>query len=109
MFCPNCGTENVAAASFCQSCRKELRPRQSSPPPNYLVQAILVTIFCCLPAGVVSLVYAAQVNGKYEAGDNEGALRMSRGARLWAWISVGGAFAVVAAFVIIPQVVQFSE
>ena len=40
-----------------------------SPPKNYLVESILVTIFCCMPFGVVGLVFAAQVNSKFEAGD----------------------------------------
>ena len=57
--------------------------------PNYLVQAILTTIFCCLPLGIVSIVYAAQVNGKVAAGDRAGALQSSRNARMWAWISLG--------------------
>jgi t-SNARE complex subunit (syntaxin) len=57
--------------------------------PNYLVQAILTTVFCCLPLGIVSIVYAAQVNGKVAAGDRAGALESSRNARLWAWISFG--------------------
>ena len=41
--------------------------------PNNLVWAILSTLFCCLPAGIVSIVYAAQVNGKLAAGDIAGA------------------------------------
>lgn len=57
--------------------------------PNYLVQAILTTIFCCLPFGIVSIVYAAQVNGKVAAGDRAGALESSRKARMWAWIAFG--------------------
>jgi len=36
--------------------------------PNYLVQAILCTICCCLPFGIVAIVYAAQVNGKVAGG-----------------------------------------
>ncbi len=40
-----------------------------TPPPNYLVWAILCTIFCCLPLGIASIVFAAQVNGKYAGGD----------------------------------------
>ena len=65
--------------------------------PNYLVQAILVTIFCCLPAGIVSIVYAAQVNSKLAAGDMNGALESSRSAKMWAWISFGlGAFWAIA-------------
>ena len=57
--------------------------------PNYLVQAILVTIFCCLPAGIVSIVYAAQVNGKIAAGDIAGARGASQNAKTWMWISLG--------------------
>ena len=57
--------------------------------PNYLVQAVLVTIFCCLPAGIVSIVFAAQVNGKVAAGDITGAREASRKAKLWAWVSFG--------------------
>ena len=57
--------------------------------PNYLVQAIIVTILCCLPAGIVSIVYAAQVNGKVAAGDIAGAREASQKAKMWAWISFG--------------------
>jgi Interferon-induced transmembrane protein len=51
------------------------------PPPNNLVWAILTTIFCCLPAGVVSIVYAAQVNSKWAQGDVAGAQKASQNAR----------------------------
>ncbi len=56
-------------------------------PPNYLVWAILTTIFCCLPAGIVSIVYAAQVSGKYHSGDVAGAVASSENAKKWAIIS----------------------
>ena len=69
-----------------------------SPPPNYLVFAILVTIFCCQILGIVSIVFAAQVNSKWYAGDFEGALRASRNARLWAWIGFASAFAILLIF-----------
>jgi hypothetical protein len=62
-----------------------------SPPPNYLVPAILVTIFCCLPLGIASIVFAAQVNGKYAAGDIAGAQDASRKAKTFAiWSAVVG-------------------
>ena len=48
----------------------------SSYVPNHLVWAILSTLFCCLPLGIVSIVFAAQVNGKLAAGDVAGALRL---------------------------------
>jgi len=57
--------------------------------PNHLVWAILTTLFCCLPFGIVSIVYASQVDGKRAAGDINGAREASRKAGLWAiWAAV---------------------
>jgi hypothetical protein len=55
--------------------------------PNYLVQAVVVTLLCCLPFGIVAIVYAAQVNGKLATDDLEGAKRYSAFAKLWCWIA----------------------
>jgi hypothetical protein len=53
------------------------------------VWAILSTLFCCLPLGVVSIVYASQVDGKRAAGDVAGAQEASRKAGLWAlWSAI---------------------
>ncbi len=60
-----------------------------TPPENYLVWAILVTIFCCLPFGIVSIIFAAQVNSKWQSGDLEGARQASKNAKTWAWVSAG--------------------
>ncbi len=57
--------------------------------PNYLVQAILCTLCCCLPFGIVAIVYAAQVNGKLQAGDYAGAQAASKNAKLWCWLAFG--------------------
>ena len=65
------------------------QPYQGEPVPNYLVQAILVTLFCCLPFGIVSIVYAAQVNTKLAAGDYAGALDSSQKAKTWSLWSFG--------------------
>jgi hypothetical protein len=63
----------------------------SSPPPNYLVWAILSTIFCCLPLGIASIVFAAQVNGKWQAGDAAGAQESSAKAKKFAiWAAIAG-------------------
>lgn len=67
-------------------------PMMGPPPQNYLVWAILSTIFCCLPLGVVSIVFAAQVNGKWAAGDFGGAQDSSRKAKQFAmWSTIVGA------------------
>ena len=57
-------------------------------PPTYLVGAILSTLFCCLPAGIVSIVYAAQVSSKWNAGDYYGAQDASKKARTWMIVSI---------------------
>ena len=61
-------------------------------PPNYLVWSILVTLLCCLPGGIVAIVYSTQVSSRFLQGDYEGATASSRNARKWAIISaVAGA------------------
>ena len=57
--------------------------------PNHLVWAILSTLFCCLPLGIVSIVYASQVDGKRAAGDIAGAREASGKAKFWALLSAG--------------------
>ena len=57
--------------------------------PNHLVWSILSTLFCCLPLGIVSIVYASQVDGKRAAGDIAGAREASGKAKFWAMLSAG--------------------
>lgn len=62
-----------------------------TPPPNYLVWAILSTLFCCLPLGVASIVFAAQVNSKWAMGDYAGAQDSSQKAKKFAiWSAIAG-------------------
>jgi hypothetical protein len=63
--------------------------QSQTPPPNYLAWAIITTILCCLPFGIVSIIYAAQVNSKWAAGEVTGALQSSKNAKTWAWVSFG--------------------
>ena len=67
---------------------------------NYLVFAILVTVFCCLPTGIVAIIYAAQVNTKLQAGDIAGAQQSSKNAKLWVLVSVGAGLLVTCAYVL---------
>lgn len=39
------------------------------PPKNHLVEAILVTLFCCLPFGIVGIINAARVENAFYSGD----------------------------------------
>lgn len=75
--------------------------------PNYLAQAILVTIFCCLPFGIPAIVFAAQVNGKLTAGDYEGAKESSRKAKTWTWVAFGVGLGFMLIWVIFYVVLGF--
>jgi Interferon-induced transmembrane protein/zinc-ribbon domain len=105
MFCTQCGAVNADNASTCARCGRNLsagapvvlQPAMGQPGvyvPNYLVFAILTTVLCCLPAGIPAIVYAAQVNGKLQAGDIAGAQAASKNAKMWCWISLGAGLAV---------------
>ncbi len=74
-----------------------------TPPPNYLVFAILTTIFCCQILGIVSIVFAAQVNSRWNSGDLQGALDASKNAKLWAWIAFGSGFLIAIVTVILAM------
>lgn len=68
-------------------------------PTNYLVPAILVTLFCCLPFGIASIVFASQVDSKYNAGDYAGAKQASDRAKLWMWLSLAFGLVFVLAYI----------
>jgi hypothetical protein len=42
-----------------------------------------------MPFGVVAIVFAAQVDGKYAAGDYHGAVDSANKAKTWCWVSFG--------------------
>ena len=112
MNCPNCGTTNLDNASICVNCGRPLSsaggytpppppaPAPSAaytPPPtptgvvpvqipNYLWQSIVVTLCCCLPLGIVGIIFAAQVNDKIRQGDIAGAMEASKNAKKWTLI-----------------------
>lgn len=87
MYCTKCGTSRPEGMTICANCGT-VAPRFPEPGEvkNYLVQSILVTLCCCVPAGIVAIIYAAQVNTKLAAGDVAGAQESSRQARLWSWV-----------------------
>jgi hypothetical protein len=57
--------------------------------PNYLWQAIVVTILCCLPLGIPAIIFATKVNSLVAAGQIEAARNASAKAKMWCWISFG--------------------
>ena len=65
-------------------------------PDNHLVWAILSAIFCCLPLGIVSIVYSSKVDGQYNAGDFIGAQDSANKAKKFAmWAAISGVIVAV--------------
>lgn len=56
--------------------------------PNYLIPAIISAI-CCFPLGIISIIFAAQVNSKVTAGNTAGALDASKKAKMFSYIFIG--------------------
>ena len=57
--------------------------------PDYLIWSILVTLFCCLPFGIVAIVKSAEANSKKNIGDYNGAMQAAQAARTWTLVSFG--------------------
>jgi len=55
-----------------------------NPPDNNLVWAILCTVLCCLPLGIVSIIKATKVSELWARGDAAGAQKAADDAKKWA-------------------------
>ncbi|AJW64304.1 CD225/dispanin family protein [Elizabethkingia sp. HX WHF] len=65
-------------------------PQQSFPPKTWLVESVLVTVFCCQILGIIGIINAASVESKFYRGDVLGAQKASKLAKqmvIWSVIS----------------------
>ena len=99
MYCTSCGVTRADNATVCTNCGERIRHFPPRPPVNnYLVQAVLTAFCCCMPVGIVAIIYAAQVNSKLHAGDIAGAQAASKNAKMWCWIAFGAGLLVWLAY-----------
>jgi len=107
--CPNCGaaaaftqqTAPVNAENRAQDTEPESAQAENPQPKpaenanfapkieNHLIKAIIAAVCCCLPFGIVAIVYAAQVDPKFGAKDFAGAMEASKKANLWGNLAIG--------------------
>jgi Interferon-induced transmembrane protein len=59
---------------------------------------------CCLPFGVVAIVYAAKVDGLVASGDIAGAEAASKSAKLWVNLSAGSVLIIIAIYIVIGAI-----
>lgn len=115
MYCWKCGSQNDDNAYKCVKCGEILQHAEGgggAPPqkiPNYLTQSILVTLFCCLPLGIPAIVFSAQVNGKVQAGDIQGAIDSSRKAKTFVWWSFGAGLALTLVYTVITVLAEVAS
>lgn len=64
-------------------------------PKTWLAESILVTLFCCLPFGIVGVVHAAKVSTFFAIGNYEMARKESADAAKWTKISFFTGLAVI--------------
>ena len=76
----------------------------SVPPKSWMVESILVTLFCCLPFGIAGIVNASKVESKFYAGDIAGAKRASDEAGKWTKVSFFIGIGVVVLYAILMAV-----
>ena len=117
MFCQRCGKQIPDDSQYCGTCghrqgapvvtgpghgEGEYRAsstttgeRASFPPPTHQGLALFCTLLCCLPCGIVALVYADKVNSRYLSGDHAGAHQASESAKTWAWVGIVGGIIII--------------
>ena len=77
------------------------QPPAGQAPNNHLVWSILVTLFCCLPLGIVAIVKSSQVNGLWAQGRYAEAQASADSARKFVMWSVMIGLAVDIIYVIV--------
>ena len=103
--CLSCGCRPDTSNKFCRGCGTALNPEQvlcvrcgtpvqtgqdqygsdgdGEDVPNYLVLAILEALFCCIPCGVIAIIYAVGANSAAEDGNYALGRKKARAAKYW--------------------------
>ena len=85
---PQAAYFNPAPSGMSQGNQASTPAERKPMPKSYLLWAILATIFCCMPAGIVAIVFSTQVSSRYFVGDEAGAEKASNRAQIWIIASI---------------------
>lgn len=77
-------------------------------PKTWMAESVLVTIFCCLPFGIVGIVNASKVTSLYAQGNYREAQQASSNAKKWTKIGFCVGLAIIIIYLLIYGVTIFS-
>ena len=104
------GTPLPPAAAMPQQVPQPMQQSQQAMPkcpPTNLVWAIIATILCCLPLGVVAIIYSTKVSQKYSEGDYAAAEHYSEVSAWWCIGTIVGGI-ILSPFVSLIQMAMMS-
>lgn len=78
-----------------------------TPPDNNLVWAILCTVLCCMPLGIVAIIKSTKVKELWALGDMAGAQKAADDAKKWAIWGAAAAAIVWVLYIIFFVVIGF--
>lgn len=87
--------QNTASQPF----NRQHDPSQVKP-KNWLVESILVLLFCCWPLAIPAIINAANVDSRFNSGDYDGAQDASDKARKWVLASFISGLVIIVAYLI---------
>ncbi len=88
---------------------QEIPPPIPPMPKTYLFEAILTTIFCCLPTGIVSIINALNVSEAYKIGNYTKSKENSENAEEWCEITFGIGIVIFLLPTVIFLIIKFSN
>lgn len=82
--------------------------QQNFPPKTWLVESVLVTVFCCQILGIIGIINAASVESKFYRGDIQcsKASKLAKQMVIWSVISWVIIVAIVVAFYVFAIVLS---
>lgn len=87
--CPHCGVSVRRGSAF-----TDTKTDTQIKPNNWLTWSILSTLFCCLPLGIVGIVFASKVDAAWAAGNYDDARYSADKAKMFVRMSIGVGIAV---------------
>ena len=76
---------------------------------NQMVKAVLVTVLCCLPFGIVAIIKSSEVNGKLAVGDIVGAQMSASSSSNWSNMAIifGLIFGIFYFFILMADILYY--